>query len=238
MTSCPFWITMDSWVRRKDGGHVVADEQHRASLLGHVAHLAQAFALELRIAHRQDFVHDQDLRLEVRRDGERQPQVHAGRIAFDRCIDELVDLGEINNLVEFAGDLGALHAEDGAIQEDILAPGQFGMEAGADLEQRTDAAVDPDLAFGGFGDARQDLEQGALACAVAPDDAQHLSLLHIEGNIVERINRVQRIRGGSLHPADGAHGCAHRVRDILAQGAGISAARARCGNVCSGVQHG
>ena len=39
-------------------------------------------------------------------------------------------------------DLGAPHAEDGAVEEDVLAAGQLGVEAGADLEQRPDPAVD------------------------------------------------------------------------------------------------
>ena len=39
-------------------------------------------------------------------------------------------------------DLGASHAEDRAVQEDVLAPGQLGVEARADLEQRPDAPVE------------------------------------------------------------------------------------------------
>ena len=45
------------------------------------------------------------------------------------------------------------------------------MEAGADLQQAADAPADLDLAGGGGGDAREDLEPGALAGAVAADDA-------------------------------------------------------------------
>ncbi len=36
------------------------------------------------------------------------------------------------------------------------------MEAGADLQQAADAALDLDLAAGGGGDAGEDLEQGAF----------------------------------------------------------------------------
>ena len=45
-------------------------------LLRHVLHLAQALLLELGVADRQHFVHDQDLRVQVRGDGERQADVH------------------------------------------------------------------------------------------------------------------------------------------------------------------
>ena len=46
-------------------------------LARHVLHLAEALLLELRVADRQHLVDDQDLRLQVRRDRERQPHIHA-----------------------------------------------------------------------------------------------------------------------------------------------------------------
>ena len=47
---------------------------------------------------------------------------------------------------------------------------------------------------GGGGDAREDLEQRALAGAVAPDDAQHLALLDREGDVVQRQDGLARLR--------------------------------------------
>ena len=43
--------------------------------------------------------------------------------------------------IELARNLGALHAHDRALQEDVLASGQVGVEAGGDLDQRADAAA-------------------------------------------------------------------------------------------------
>ncbi len=63
------------------------------------------------------------------------------------------------------------------------------MEAGADLQQAADAPADLDLAGGGGGDAREDLEPGALAGAVAADDAdeadeaEDFALLDLEADI-------------------------------------------------------
>ena len=98
--------------------------------------------LEREVADRQHFVEQQDLGLEMRRDRERQAHVHAARIALDRRVDELLDLGEVDDGVELARDLLAAHAEDGAVEEDVLAAGQLAVKAGADFEQRADAAVD------------------------------------------------------------------------------------------------
>ena len=140
-----------------------------------LAHLAEALALEGRVADREHLVDDQDLRLEVRGDGEREAELHAARVALDGRVDEPLDLRELDDLVELALDLPPLHAEDRAVEEDVLAPGQVGVEARADLEQRSGAAPHACLARRRVGDAREDLQERGLAGAVAADDPEHLA---------------------------------------------------------------
>ena len=70
--------------------------------------------------------------------------------------------------------------------EDVLAAGEFGVKAGADLEQARNPALDCDAPLGRLGDAREDLQQCALAGAVAADDADHLAALDLEAHILER----------------------------------------------------
>ena len=90
---------------RRDRLHVVAHEQHRAPGVRDLLHLAEALALELAVADREHFVDDQDLRLEVRRDGEREPHVHAAAVVLHRRVEEALDLGERDDLVELRRDL-------------------------------------------------------------------------------------------------------------------------------------
>ena len=59
------------------------------------------------------------------------------------------------------------------------------MEAGADFQQAPDAAGDLGLALGRLGDAREDLEQRALAGAVAADDADHFTAVHLEAHVLQ-----------------------------------------------------
>ena len=66
------------------------------------------------------------------------------------------------------------------------------METGADFQQRADAAVEIDLAGGGFGDAAEDFEQRALARAVAADDADDVALSDVEGHVAQRPERFLR----------------------------------------------
>ena len=73
------------------------------------------------------------------------------------------------------------HAEDRAVEVDVLPPGQLGVEAGADLQQAADAAARASTRPSvGSVMRREDLEQRALARAVAADDAERLARLDLE----------------------------------------------------------
>src|ERR1019366_9778471 len=100
-----------------------------------------------------------------------EPDIHAATIVFHRCIDELLDLGKGDNLVELPMHLGAGHSEDGTVEENILTAGEFGMEAGANLQQRRHAAAQHGPAARWLGDARQNFEERRLASAIPADHA-------------------------------------------------------------------
>ena len=53
-----------------------------------LAHLSQAFLLELGVADGQDLVDEQDLGLQVRGDGEGQAHIHARGITLDWRVEE------------------------------------------------------------------------------------------------------------------------------------------------------
>ena len=106
------------------------------------------------------------------------------------------------------------HAEDRAVEEDVFAAGQFGVKAGADLEQAGDAAAQHDPPLGRLGDAAQDLEQRALAGAVAADDAQDLALLDLEADILERPEFLDLVALNDLSSANDVDSFAGDVADL------------------------
>jgi hypothetical protein len=59
------------------------------------------------------------------------------------------------------------------------------VEPGADFEQRTDPAAQDDLATCWRGNSRQDLEQGALAGAIATDQTEGIALCDLEADVVQ-----------------------------------------------------
>src|SRR6516164_33143 len=116
----------------------MAYQEHGSSCMGDVAHLAQAFLLKFGIADGEHLVNYQDLGFEMGGHRKSEAYIHARRIALDRSVEELLGLGEGDDLVEFSADLGAAHTEDRAVKVDILAAGQFGVKPGANLEQARD----------------------------------------------------------------------------------------------------
>src|SRR6185312_14899289 len=77
----------------------------------------------------------------------------------------------------------ARHAEDAAVEEDVFAAGEFGVEAGADFEEAADAAAQFDAAGGRLDNPSEYLEQRAFTGAVLADDADRFSGRHVEGDI-------------------------------------------------------
>ena len=59
------------------------------------------------------------------------------------------------------------------------------MESSADLKEGGDASANPDLASGGACDAREELQQGALASTILSDDAYDIALLNGEVDVLE-----------------------------------------------------
>ena len=125
--------------------------------------------------------------------------------ALDRRVEKLLDPREIDDLVELLLDFPARHAEDAAVEKDVLAAGELGMEAGADLQQAGNTPMDVDLAGRGPGDPREDLQQCALAGSVAADDADHLARTDVKIHVLdgpEQLMILPTITKGVPEPID------------------------------------
>ncbi len=87
------------------------------------------------------------------------------------------------------------------------------MEAGADLEQGTDAAADLGSTLGRLGDAREELQQRRLAGAVSADEADHLALLDLEARVAEGPQLADVLVGRPL-PYKPARDIRERLRSV------------------------
>ena len=164
----------------------MAHEQHGSAFAtAHILHLADSFFLEFGVANSEHFVYHQYFRFKVGGDGESEANCHTAAVAFHGGVQVAFTSAEVNDFVELASDFATAHAHDGAVHVDVLASGHFGVEAGAHFEEARDAALGADCAGGGGGHAAEQLEEGALAGAVAADDAHDVALFHLEVDVFE-----------------------------------------------------
>ena len=91
------------------------------------------------------------------------------------------------------------------------------MKAGADLQETGEATPHADAPRGWFGDPAQDLEQRALASAIAADDSYDFSFLHFETHIFERPEAFCFRSRLSAQAADAAEWGRERARQHLAE---------------------
>ena len=62
--------------------------------------LVEALVREALVADGEHLVDEQHVGIDVDRDGEPEPHVHAGRVRLHRRVDEVLELGELDDLVE------------------------------------------------------------------------------------------------------------------------------------------
>src|SRR5467141_4831650 len=159
---------------------LMRDEDDCASCAGDIAHLAEAFFLEIYVPDSQDFIDEENLRLEVSSNSEGQADVHARGVVLYGGVNEFFELGEGHDFVELALDFALAHAEDDAGEKRVFVAGQLGMKAGADFEERADTAVNLRPTSSGAGDAREDFQKSGFASAVAANEAEDFSFADFE----------------------------------------------------------
>ncbi len=171
--------------QRVDRAHVMADEQQGAALALEPRQEAHALLLEVGITHAQRLIDDEDVRIHVRDHRKRQADIHAAGVGLHRLFDEAADIGKCRDGIEALGHRLAIDAIQRSCQVDVLAARKFRIEAGAELQQRGDPAVDRDLALGRGEGAADHLQQGGFAGTVAADDADGLAAADREADFAQ-----------------------------------------------------
>ena len=159
----------DAMAEAADLVELVRDQDHRAPRTRYVAHFPQAFLLKIDVAHGENFIHQQNFGLQMRRHCKRQPHVHSGRVVLDGRVDEFFQFGERHDFIEFPFDLRFAHPQDRSGKERVFASGQFRMKPCPHFQQRADPPVNLGPAFRRPRDAGQNLQQRRLARPIPPD---------------------------------------------------------------------
>ena len=174
------------------GRQVVRHEQDCAAAIAKRQHLANRAVLECDVAHRQHFVDEQDVGIHVRCHGESEPRVHARRVALQRRVDIRPEVGKVDDLVEARLHFASRQAQDDAVEKDVLAAGELRVEAGPEVDQRSQAAFGPHVTAGRSGDACQQFEDGRLARAVVADQPDGLARRQPQADVAQRPQLIFR----------------------------------------------
>ena len=147
-------------------GHVVRHQDDRPAGAAPLPEDVHALLRERGVPDREDLVDQHDVGVGLDRHGEREADHHPRRVVLELEVDEVLELGELEHLVEAAAGLAQRQAHQDAVEDAVLARGELGVEADAELDERRDAPGRPHPARVGAVDAGQDLQQAALARAV------------------------------------------------------------------------
>jgi hypothetical protein len=157
-----------------------------------LAHPLETALLKTHIAHSQNLVNQQHIRVHVSSHAKPQARIHPRRIALDWRVNKALQPGKGHDLVEPGVNLLAAQAQDSAVEVDVLPPGEFGMKAGTQFDERRHPPVDLYLTFGRSGDAREQFQRGGLASTVRTDDPQRLTWADLKAHVAQSPD-VQRI---------------------------------------------
>jgi hypothetical protein len=141
-----------------NGGHIVADKKNRSAAMRDLGKSPHTLLLKLGIPHRQNLVDNKYLRVEMSRHSEGQTNLHSTRVSFDWSVEELLDLGKGDNLVEPPPNFDSRHSEDRSVKENIFSAGEFLMKACSDFQQAGNTTIDADPALAWLRDPAQDLQ--------------------------------------------------------------------------------
>ena len=155
-----------------------------------IRELVEALVREALVADREHLVDQQHFRIDVDRHREPEAHVHAGGVCLDRRVDELLHLGELDDLFEALGDLALCQAEHDPVDEDVLAAGYLRVKSGAELDERGDPSVHSHRAARRLRDAGHELQERALARSVAADYAERASPGYRQIDVVQRRERL------------------------------------------------
>ena len=170
--------------------HVVGDENDRLALRAQLVEHREALLLERRVTDREHLVDQQYVGVRLHHGREGKPHLHAGRVVLELEVDEGLELGELDHVIEAGPCLARTQAHHHRIDRHVLGGGQVGIEPDPQLDERCQPARDPDTARVDAVDACEALEQGALPGAVATEDAEELALHDPKRDVLEHVQLV------------------------------------------------
>ena len=161
-------------------------KQHRSPAGDVVGDEAAEALPEALIAAAEPLVDEEQVGVEAGVDREAEPAPHPGAVGADRGVELLVKVGEGRNRLRLGHGVGDRHAVQGQLHADVLPAGLLRAENSPLIDAADFVGMQRDRAGGGEDDPRHEVHQRALAGAVVTDDADHLTGIDPQVDVLER----------------------------------------------------
>ena len=151
-----------------------------------------ALLLKPGVADREDLVEQQQVGVDVHHRREAEPGAHSGRVVLELQVLEVLELRELEDLRVARPRLARLEPHHHRVHDDVVVGLELVVEADAQLDDRGQATGRPDLAGVRPVDAGHQLQQRALAGAVAPGDPEELAATDPEADVAQNLELGRR----------------------------------------------
>ena len=166
----------------------------------HLVEGVGALLLEGGVADRQHLVDQEHVGVGLHHHREGEPDQHPRGVVLQFQVDEFLELGELDHRVEAAARVSfGVSPIITPLRTTFSRAVSSRLKPTPELDERGQPPGDPDRAGVGPVDAGEQLQQRALAGAVAADDAEELALADLEGDAVERLQLAVLARREGMH---------------------------------------
>src|SRR5262245_17377583 len=192
-----------------DETQLVRNEYHCLSLRLKALERREALFLKRFVTDCKHLVEEEDVEGDLDRDRVREPHEHPGRVVLHLLVDEALELGERENLVEPLVELALRQPGEGAVDEDVVAGVELEVEADPQFDEGRQQSVDTDASGVGHVDSGKDPQERALPASVGADDTEELARPDREGDPLQCLVSLVP------HPAERMHEVLLEERSLL-----------------------
>src|SRR5690606_591901 len=140
---------------------------------------------EILVTHREHFVDQNDVGVDVDGDGKTEASLHPGGVEYHRRVNEILKLRKLHDLGDNLFDLLLTQSEPATVEAAIVGSGQITAQSRPELDEGGDLSIDLHFPFVGIDDAAQDFDQRAFSRAVIAHDGKGFTLLDGEGDVFQ-----------------------------------------------------
>ena len=161
------------------------NHENGRSLLLQLVHSVITFCLKEDVSYGKRFIDNQNFGVDGNIKGKGQADEHSAGIGLHRLIDEVSDVGKVQNIRKLLVHLLLTDAHHGAVHVNVFNPGIVLIKACSKLKECANCSLRFHASACRGKHAGNNLQHSGLSGSVCSDNAHRLSLFHRKGNVLQ-----------------------------------------------------